>query len=539
MNAAALAVLSAAFVAVIVIYMRRPLFRTVSVSVARFLADLPDPAQSRYRWSLAVPLRSPSFWLQLGVVGLLLAAVVLESLRVTGMERMRMGVWLLVDTSYSMTVRQEGGTRLDLARAAAEQVIGRAGAAPSGGGGVCFRVSSFDLRRAERLDSGGADSARAALAGLVPQPAGTSLSAALGAVSAPAPEGCPITHVVVVSDQPVPAVPSDAGRSLIWLDIGRPAGNIGIAAVDAQRDAFTGAVWQVTASVQAWGEPPPDAQASIHDPDGRVVGVHPADWSPYGPWRVVFEPGRPGTYRITLSPSGAYDGDDTAEVEVESGSALQVDWRLPDRQIPARLGWEAGAARPTLKVVNDPAQAGPEPTLIVGPGYRGGAPSRVDLFADRHPVLAGVNFDVLDGAGMPPARLPAGFRPIAADTTGNVWVAVREKPRAVFIPGLPSAGSTPPDNAAMLVFFNAVRWLLAGEPSAVPVRWRSPAGVVIDSPVDEGNTGGEPRSHGTLDDLVPRPAGDAPVPLWPYLAAAASLLFAAERIHAAMRWRDA
>lgn len=532
---AVVALLATALAVLAVIYMRRPLFRAVTVSVARFLVDFPEPTTAHRRWSPAIPLRSLSFWLQLAVLSLLMAAVVMEASRLTGLGRARLGVWILVDTSYSMTTRQSGGTRFDLARAAAERAIERAGSQVDAEA-PCFRLSSFDLRRLERLGNGSADAARSALGDLAPQAMGTDLSAAMGALSAPAPEGCPITHVVVVTDRPVPAIPGDTDRSLVWIDISSPVDNIGIAGVDVQRDAFTGAVREVAASIAAWGTRPADARAVIFGPDGRKLQEHLADWSQYGPWRVPFEPKGPGVYRIELSPPGAYDGDDIAELEVNAGSGLRVDWRVADRRFADRLGWASDAGQPMLKVVGDPAQAGPEPTLIVGPGYRGGS-SPVELFADRHPILSGVNFDVLDGAGMPGARLPAGFHVVAADAGRRVWIAVRETPRAAYIPGLPSMKDTPLDNAATLLFFNAVRWLLAEQPAAIPVRWRSAAGAAIEAPLDEGDTAGDPRSHGSLDDLVPRPAGEAPTPIWPYLIAVGAAIFAVERGHAAVRWR--
>ncbi|MCW2243152.1 vWA domain-containing protein [Azospirillum canadense] len=536
------AALTAALVALVVIYMRQPSFRALSLSAARFLLDLPEPTATRRRWSVAVPLRSPSFWMQAAVLALLLAAVLLETWRVAGAPRARLGVWLVVDTSYSMTTRQGGTTRFDLARETAGRAIARADAQRTGDT-ACFRISSFDLKRIDRLSDGGADAARAALAGLTPQPIGTDLSAATAALAEPPADGCPISHVVVITDRPAPALPPDAERALVWIDVGQPVDNIGIEAVDVQRDPFTGAAREVVASITAWGGRPADARATVFGPDGQPVAERQAAWSPYGPWRVAFQPDRPGTYRIAVSPAGAYDGDDAAEVEVNAGVGLRVDWRLADKRLPERLGWTNDAGRPMLKVVSDAAQAGPEPTLVVGAGYRAGGASRVALFADRHPILDGVNFDVLDGAGMAaarfPASFPAGFRTVAADAARHVWIATGETPRVVLLPGLPVTGRGPLDDASTLLFFNAVRWLLAGQTAPVPTRWLTPTGAVVAAAEGEGNTGGEHRSHGSLDALVPRPAGGAPEPVWPWLLAAASLLFAAERGHAAWRWRTA
>ncbi len=534
---AAIAIL-AGLLGLVVLYMRLPQFRTVTVSAARFLLDLPEPVTARWRWAPSMPVRSVSFWLQCGVIALLLAAILLEAWRVTGISRTRLGVWLLVDSSYSMATRQGSGTRLDLARAAVEQAIRRA-QAQAGKDAPCFRLSSFNQQRTDHLDDGTADAALALLKGLTPQPVGTNLALPLATLRLPASGGCAVSHVVVVTDRPAPSVPAGTDRALVWIDVAQPVDNIGISAVDIQRDPFSGAVREVAVAITATGTPPGDARMTILGPDGRTLLERRAEWSPYGPWRIVFEPAKSGTYRLALSPSGAYDGDDLAELVVDAGGQPRVDWRLSDRTLPARLGWALGTVNPTLKVVDDPAQAGPEPTLVVGPGYRRGPASTVALFADRHPILAGVNFDVLDQAGMVAARLPAGFTPIAADTARHAWIAARDVPRTAYIPGLPLTGEGPVEKASMLLFFNSVRWLMSEGAAPAPARWMTPQGTVIDTAAAEADMTGEPASFGSLDDLVPRAAQDGGVPVWPWLVAAAALLFALERAYAARYWRVA
>jgi hypothetical protein len=537
MIGAAIAIL-AGLVGLVALYMRLPQFRTVTVSAARFLLDLPEPVTTRWRWSPSMPLRSVSFWLQLGVMALLVAAILLEAWRVTGISQTRLGVWLLVDSSYSMATRQGTGNRMDLARAAVEDAIRRA-QAQAGKDAPCFRLSTFNQQRTDHLDDGTADGALALLKGLTPQPVGTNLALPLAALRLPASGGCAVSHLVVVTDRPAPSVPVGTDRALVWIDIAQPVANVGISAVDIQRDPFSGAVQEVAVSITATGTPPDDVRMTVTGPDGSNLLERRAEWSPYGPWRIVFEPAKSGTYRFALSPSGAYDGDDLAELVVDAGGQPRVDWRLADRSLPTRLGWALGTVNPTLKVVNDPALAGPEPTLVVGPGYHRSPASTVALFADRHPILAGVNFDVLDQAGMAAARLPQGFTPIAADTAHHVWIAARETPRAAYIPGLPLAGDGPVEKASMLLFFNSVRWLMSDGVTSAPARWLTPAGTAIDAATAEGEVGGEPVSAGSLDDLVPRAATDGGIPVWPWLVAAAALLFAFERAYAARYWRVA
>lgn len=524
----ALALLAAVLAALVVLYMSRPRFVRLRLSAARFLTGLPAPRKAGRRLALSAPLTSPPFYLQAGVVLLLVVAVVLDMNDVsTRQSQGRIGVWLMVDTSYSMSTHQAGTSRMALAGETALSVL-RHVSATAGRGDACVRISAFDLERRD-LYAGPIDRANAAIDGLAPRPFGTDLS--LARPEGPMPDdGCPPTHLVVISDRPA----LEPGTlPLVWLDIAEPVSNVAVEAIEPVRDPLDGQVRTVGVVVAATGERP-QAQLTLTGPDGSVVARTPVEWPDTGPWTFRFQPGVPGSYAATVEPGGAYDGDDVAVFAVKDAGPVRIDWRVAGTERPTLAApWEAGGGTPTLRIAYDLDAGDGVPTLMIGPGLRPGTPSPVDLFLDRHPILDGVNLDLLDQAGMSPATLPAGFEPVAAHRDGSVWVAVRDEPRAVYLPALATGGSDGPDRAAVLLTANALRWLLGERDApAAPPDWLAVDGTPIAGAQGEAPLPDPPRSTGALDDLRPGGAQQR-VALWPWAVLLAALLLAVERAHGA------
>src|SRR4029453_15018002 len=154
-------VFGALVAALVVIYMARPNFRRAILSAALFFHD--DPvlgSTSRIAWSTPHP--TPLFYLQLGVLLLLLLAVP-HCRAAAGMDRsVKTGVRVLVDRSASMTTALNGARRFDAAVAALRSVT-----APQQPAIACFTLSAFDLELttiADRVASVGR------LVELVPRP---------------------------------------------------------------------------------------------------------------------------------------------------------------------------------------------------------------------------------------------------------------------------------------------------------------------------------------------------------------------------------
>lgn len=546
--------------ALVALYSSRPRFRRRVVSAWQFLDRVPEAKGHPLRLAFNRPKLSTRFWLQLSVLVLALAAVLSVALDIAYGPRERLGVWLLVDTSYSMTTRHGDVTRMGLARQQARAVVARTLAGPNGAD-PCLRLAAFDVGRRDIATSVIESEMMLAIDNLAVQPAGTDLGIVRRAMAAPVGEGCPITHVVVISDrsrpEPVPLDRTAGGaRRLIWLSVGQAARNFGLIDISADRDPFSGRVAVVTATVQAWGTVAEYPGVAVTAPEGGAVRVERLTTAGNGPpWRVRFVPEAPGDYRIAIPADDAYDGDDhailtIAAVDEATGEAgpLPVDWQLDDRSLADGLGWAASGTRsPVLRVVGDAAidrwsaSADGPPLLVVGSGYGSMHPTPVGSFLEQHPVRDLVNLDVLEQSGASTLRLPAEWTIALADENGRAWVGVRERPRAVRIPGLPSGGDGPVDLLSATLFFNALNWLFDTAATSLAVTWTTPDGT----PILQGETEwvverGEAAQHRDegLDSLSPITGEPGGAPIWPWLVVAASGLFAVERAMAA-RWASA
>ncbi|HSR51565.1 MAG TPA: hypothetical protein VLV83_12110, partial [Acidobacteriota bacterium] len=155
-------------------------------------------------------------------------------------------------------------------------------------------------------------------------------------------------------------------------------------------------------------------------------------------------------------------------------------------------------------------------------------------------LLDGLNFDVAERMGIapPPRPLPASFSPVLRGLNGT-WMALRQDPPAVYIPGPPLGSEDDSGRFSTTVFFNAVRHLL-GRRSLPPLHTlTSPADPVPEGSRlalhdEEGNTSFQPRSAGDVTDLSPTATRAATVPLWPVLLALTAALFLWEVL-----WRQA
>jgi len=234
-------------------------------------------------------------------------------------KQQQLGVWVLLDRSASMSTVQDGEVRMDAARTAIRRVAGRAASRQSAGT-PCFRLSTFDLARedapGERYDALELFQA-AALA--KPRPLGTDLGLVQQAVqSAAGPDaaGCRISHFVVVTDTPAPpwvaAVPD---HNVDWIDISRQTGNAGLTEISSVRDLFSGKVERVEIEAAVFGGMRQSARLTVRGPDGGIKLEQDIGSSAEQPWKTQFKPDVPGTYRIDVTPGGAYRFDDHAEIE--------------------------------------------------------------------------------------------------------------------------------------------------------------------------------------------------------------------------------
>jgi hypothetical protein len=540
-------------VGLVALYLINPPIRRLDLSAARFFEQLQEPPRPR-------PLRvdprrlvsTPLFWLQLLALLLLLAAALAwRSALAAELGPRRIGLLLAIDTSASMRALQGGSPRLRIAQLQAVEALSRSQAAAQGGA-WCARIAGFDLEWRELGVFRDPAAAAAALAALDARALGGDLELVREAAQLSAGEGqeCQPTHVVVVTDQPVPAWQAESSPPLIWLDIAEVVANVGFTAITPVRNALTGAVDAVGFQVGAFGPPPAVSRVTISGPGGFGLELE-HSWGETVVWEYQFAPQAPGVYTLSLGPDGVYALDDSATLLVGAEEPVRIDWRLPDQTLLAALGWQQDSRSPQVRAValSTLAAMPAEPTgplLLIGPGYAPeAAPRLIGDFDEASPLLADLNLDVAEAVGMQPAApLPPDFVPVLTGEDGAVWIAARPDHSAIYVPGPPQLSDDDLGAFSQTVFFNALRELL-GRRAFPPLSTLTtpeapePEGNRLALHPGEGDTGREPQSAGSLDDWRSGQASGDNDRLWPPILAAALAAVALERAMALMggrRW---
>ena len=524
----------------------------LAVSAAQFFTATQARIQDSFRISW-VPL-SLQLLLRLGMLGCLLWAL----WDVSGSPltaQAGVNLWLVLDTSGSMTTLQGETPRMSLALAEAQAAI-EAAAKAADDKPVCIKLSGFDLELypPDGLIYHDVQSAENGLAQFKARALGTDLSLLLNSIKATSEGGveddCPPTHIVVVSDLPAPASGlASETATVLWRDIARPVDNVGFTSVKAQRDPLTGALRAIAIGVRAYGARP-ETRLTITDPTGETTQLR-ANWSG-DTWVVPWQPERAGTFQLTLEPPDAYALDNQIALNVEAAPPLSVDCELPDCSFIAQLGWQT--PQPPLWRLTNRLDSEPDlPTLIVGEGYQPD-PTQVQpiiAFHEGHPLLADLNLDVLETIGirrLNADQVPDGFAPVLMGQDAT-WIAAREEPRTIWIPGLPLPAPDAPgeahnwSNASMTLFFNAVRWLVQAQPLQPLYELTNPLFPEVNRTRialfdGEGDTSQAATSVGTLDDMAPQLVARQE-PGWPRYLLFAALLFTLERSLVSMsdRWK--
>ncbi|MCK4764563.1 MAG: BatA and WFA domain-containing protein [Candidatus Aminicenantes bacterium] len=439
MSSVLIAWMLAGLAVLIAVYMTYPRLKRRTLSAARFFKDLPPPRrdQSRLRWGKIQ--FTASFFMQLAVLLLLLAALLwpYETLE-TGAAK-GFGLWFLVDTSAGMSTKQRGKTRLDAAVRELGRLIDRA-EENAGEMDFCVRLSSIDMEIQDWLSSGSGSAARQAASRLKPRALGTDLriirrqlsllaeQTRSGSAAGPEPRNrCAVTHVVVISDLPAPSwLPSGGDMPVTWRDISEKADNVGFTAIQAVRNPLTGKINEVKLTVTAYGKPPTDARLHVTGPEGSPVLEEALQWGRNNAWYGGFVPPGSGVYRLRLSPGGAYSFDDSAVIEVAAEHRIRVDWQLPGNRFPLRMGWVIDRDNPHLRVVSykSAVTAGGVPTMIIGKGYAGSKKKAILRdFVETSPLIEDVNFDALETLGLVGVELPPGFEPVLRGLDSGAWAA--------------------------------------------------------------------------------------------------------------------
>lgn len=537
--------------ALVALYMAQPRFKRMRVSAARFFRELPVPRERRFRFSLNRPELSRMFWLQmLALLLLLLAFVLRKHLYTAKTAGEGQGIWVLVDTSASMSTKQGNETR-------SKNVAKTIKAAVDEGNPLTkrrFRLSLFDLEvRDVPLSEPSLTAVLNRESDWAPRPLGTDL-ARLRSLPQPE-EGFQVTHLLVVTDRPAPDWLSEIERPrIVWRDLSQPVENIGITRIRGARNPLTGRVSSLRVAVEAHGaqSAPAQLRLSVSDPDGRRVERAFKTWARHErsfTSEVEIPAETPGRYQLALSlnpATSAYPFDDTAQIEIPAAGELRVDWRLPDRTIPDTLGWRQDLEDPAFRVASSAQlnQLDPIDAAILIAAGPNRPPADILDFQEGHPLLADINLDTVETLAIPAAALPESMRPVLRREDKAVWLAEamagEQRGSRYLLPALPALDFETADaREAFLVttFFNATRALLAERPP-VPLYTLTdpanptPAGTRIALHPDEGDTSLAARSEGGLDaNRYNLP--DEKRPFWPIALALMILILTIERSLAA------
>jgi hypothetical protein len=533
--------------ALIGLYLSIPPVQRREISAARFFKDLARPKVTpRRRFGLKSLLTSPLFYLQF----LMLAALLWAILSVAGTADAgphNIGVRLLIDTSASMTTLQDGASRMELAQDRAITAL-RESAAAAEGAEWCVQIATFDSVLLEQLNTGNLALAAKNIEAITPRALDTNLEAirhdAARLDREPNPT-CAITHIVVVTDQPAPAWLPESPRPIKWQDIGQAIASVGFSSITAVRDRLSGQVLAVQVEVAAYGTPPATTALTLTgpaDPIEQTIG-----WENGSLWQWQFTPTIPGIYTLALPNDGVYEFDDRVTIDIPADRPIQVDWQISDRSTFDLLRWVAATDQPQIRVIPlDAWQAdSTQATLIVGPGFSPapGSTQQIRYFDEASWLLDDLNLDVAEHMGVPIAPALEGFSPVLQGAAGEIWVAARAEPRAVYIAGLPIWDDDNAGAFSQTLFFNALRVLLDQDDpqqvySLTSAEAPEPQGTRLALHPGEGNTHGEPQSAGDLADW----RSDTPARVrnerWPPLLALACGILMLERMLATggKRW---
>jgi hypothetical protein len=310
----------AAVAALIVLHLRLRRRRTIPVSTLFLWRQIPSQVLGRRRFRTTL-----LFLLQLGLL-LALIAGYLRPYRARGGVASQPSLLLVLDASASMQTRETGGTRFELARRRARDLVGRlapGGATmivvAAGGAHVALGWTADDTRVQRRLEE------------LEPLDTPTDLAPALrlglGEV-----RGHSGARLAVLTDLPpdgIPVSPADLA-AIDWIQIGETDDNLALTSLTLEEPAFA-ALHDVTATVVVRNYAARERHAVLEARAGSE------------PWvtRELTLPPRGSEHVLLAAPPAA----GLVEVSLDAGDALPVDDRA--------VGWLAPARPLDVLVVTD------------------------------------------------------------------------------------------------------------------------------------------------------------------------------------------
>lgn len=523
----AAAIIALAGLAILGWHMQRPRLRSMAVSFARFVPQLPM-APSRARFALAWPRDGWALACLLVAVALAIWAL-LDGRREYQSSRPRhLGLRVVLDQSASMGVRDGGETRFE--RALDRLAAARREVASAGATSACLElVRAGAVPGAVQILPLTGDLPAALTGG--PRSEGAEVGSLVAAAMLPQVD-CALTHVLVLTDMPPAMIAAGEGVDVIWDQIGAPVGNAGIRQLQLMQSAFGQTAAEIRLEGVVSGQDLP-RELVLDGPSGQQrLPIYPEPETE-GRWFSTGAYAGPGEYSARLGVADGYDGDDTVVAQIQRSAGVAADWRLSALARPAGLA--QGGPGDLLVADGDglPPDALARPVLLTYPGFTaGGRPRHIGAFIEDPALLSLVSFDALEAA-MPsawPGPLPPGFAPVLVDDVGGVLMARREQPKGLIVPEPAPDLPDPARNLSLTLFFSALADLTIAEAQQQALEWRDGQGGLVPDAWRESMTGRSLGAPADLHRLSQMSQARTGTPFWPWLMLASLLAVLAERL---------
>ena len=505
---------------------RRPL-PPLALSFGRLLPEPRISAQKERRFALILPIASVGFWLRMLALVAGMAALLSIWLDLRGIAQPGVALRLVIDTSDSMGVLDDGRPRIELAREVAASALVQA-------------RGTADLTCAELITVAAAPTAPVRLTAELPltplRAEGASVAGLLTAIATPT-EVCAPTHVLVLTDHPAPPGLADRtadGALVIWAQVGASVANAGLQAMTLNQPGLSGAESRLAIDLTLHGLT--TAPAVLVEGPGFADEVIPvASSSRERLWRAEVLYRGTGTYTATIESPDGYAGDDRLRAEVLVGTVGAVEWRLTDLAVPASLAAGTGDALVVARLdAVTPADLD-RPVLLTYPGWPGGASgAQVGSFLPDPALLGALNLDVLEAALPNPLQtpLPTGFAPVMVTEPGNRPILARRiSPPGLIVPHPQPGAGAPVDALSTVIFLSALADLLQGGTIMPPQTWLGTSGPVAQAGLESDTARALAPAPEIRFDTAPdsRPTGGD---LFPLLTLLMLLCILLERLHA-------
>jgi len=522
----------------VAIHMVHQRFIVHRISSAKFFKNLPPPKQKRFFLRIGLPKLNLPFFIRLLILLLLLIAILNFEKEISLGKIKSIGLWVILDTSASMTtIEKKNITRMDIAKNTAVKAIMQA-QKTSQNQDLNFKLSTFDMELKDILFTKDLKKIKKAINEIKPRALGTDLISVRNNMFflQESSNDNNMSHIIVITDLPSPTWVNKIEKQIvIWKDIASCVNNTGITRIHSSKNILSGNVQKIYIEIKSYGSSMQNRKFKIIDPDKKIQYNQTININNI--WKKSYKIEKSGEYIIQILPNDAYSLDDMAIIEVPKKQIIKADWQIPDKRLLKKIKWINNKKNPNIRVVSKIIKNDNTPALIIGSGYnKNNKTSITGSFIESSPLLEDINFDVVELSGIEGADLNYdNFYPVLSGTD-KVWIAQRDNPPAVYIPGLPSVEKD--DNLYRMsatIFFNAIRWLL-NKQSSKPLytitnpAYPEPYGNHLALHEDEGNTNKKTLSYNDLDNIHPIRIIDNKSPIWPLFLMTAMILLLIERL---------